>query len=68
MKFQPTMSLIAMMSSGSDKIKLNQNRRCISSSSVVSSTALASRGSRAMPHLGQLPGPIFWTSGSIGQV
>ena len=47
---------------------LIQNRRVISSSSLVSSSALIITASRAMPQIGQLPGSSRSTSGCIGQV
>ncbi len=46
-----------------------RKRRIMSSSSgLPSSSRLTVTGSSAMPHFGQAPGPIWRTSGSIGQV
>jgi hypothetical protein len=39
-----------------------------SSESSSGSSSEISRGSSAMPHFGQLPGPSWRTSGSIGHV
>ena len=63
-------SISAMVINKSGKLSttLNLKRRVISLSSLVSSSALASLGSKAMPHLGQVPGPTCSTSGCIGQV
>src|SRR5712692_7796312 len=54
---------------GSDKAALTQKRRRIESYSGSASTpAKMSKGSSAMPQMGQLPGPNRMISGCIGQV
>ena len=65
-----TISLIASASTGTVSARLTQKRRVMSTSSGfgLSSAASGSTGSSAMPHLGQWPGPIWRTSGCIGQV
>ena len=47
-----------------------QNRRCMLRNSESSSswTPAATRGSRAIPQIGQLPGPLRTISGCMGQV
>ncbi len=61
---------MATASSGAANASDTRNRRDMSVSSGLSSspaeTALA--GSRAMPQIGQLPGPSLRTSGCMGQV
>ena len=67
--FGKNMSAIARISSGPPSIVPKRNRhvksRC-SGSGVSSSVAAV--GSSAMPHFGQVPGPIRSTSGCMGQV
>ena len=54
---------------GAVRTALTQKRlRMLSSSGLSSSAADAVRASRAMPHLGQLPGASRTTSGCMGQV
>jgi len=72
---RPTTSGIAMppisrARSGAVSTTPIQKRRVMSTSSALgpSSSATGSRGSSAMPHLGQLPGPTWRTSGCIGHV
>ncbi len=62
------MSAIAMVISGTLKSAASQKRRVMSRSSVFSSSPVASIGSSAMPHFGQLPGWSRTISGCIGQV
>ncbi len=46
-----------------------QNRRCIETNSRSGpSSSEGCIGSKAMPHLGQAPGPSWTTSGCMGQV
>ena len=45
-----------------------RNRLVMSSSSGFASSSVTTRGSRAMPHLGQDPGASRTISGCIGQV
>ncbi len=61
---------IASTNTGRLKAAPIQKRRAMSSSSVVSSGVLAEIvfGSKAMPQIGQEPGPICSTSGCMGQV
>src|SRR5208282_6173489 len=59
---------MAMTKSGTVSAKLIQNRRVMSSSSGLSSSAVTVRGSSAMPQIGQCPGSARTTSGCIGQV
>ena len=48
---------------------LIHNRRAMSTSSGLPSSSIEmSAGSSAIPHFGQVPGPIWRTSGCIGQV
>src|ERR1044071_8723700 len=59
--------------SGALSSALTQNRRVMSRSSVVSSSAAipgaaATTGTSAMPHFGHEPGPDWTTSGCIGHV
>ena len=61
-------SLMARSSKGNVKTTLNQKRRCISISSVFSSAPVATRGSSAIPQIGQEPGLSRTISGCIGQV
>ena len=59
---------IASTSSGTVSATLIQNRRVMSTSSgLTSSSAVAVRGSSAMPHFGQLPASSRTISGCIGQ-
>ena len=54
---------------GSVKARHTQNRRVIKTNSGFASSATeAVRGSKAMPQMGQVPGPSRTTSGCIGQV
>ena len=46
----------------------HRNRRVMSSSSGFLSSSVTTRGSRAMPQIGQEPGPSRTISGCIGQV
>ena len=62
------MSAAMKASSGAVSAVEIQSRRVISESSGFSSFTDAVRGSRAMPHIGQVPGPICRTSGCIGHV
>ncbi len=59
---------MASMKSGRDSVVLTQKRRVMSISSSFFSSAATVRGSRAIPHLGQAPGPSRRISGCIGQV
>ena len=63
-------SAVASANTGRVSARLTQKRRVMSTSSGLgpSSAAVAATGSSAMPHFGQLPGPIWRTSGCIGQV
>ncbi len=63
-----TNSPIVTNSNGSVSAALTHRRRVMSSSSAVSASGSMSRGSSAMPHFGQLPGPIWRISGCMGQV
>ena len=63
------MSDIARRKTGSVKARHTQNRRVIKTNSGFASSAAATvRGSKAMPQMGQNPGPSRTTSGCIGQV
>src|SRR6266446_2151587 len=59
---------MAIASNGAVSVRLTQNRRVMSRSSGLSSSAVTLRGSRAMPHIGQLPGPARTICGCIGQM
>src|SRR5260370_12756656 len=59
---------MAIAKSGAVSVRLIQNRRVMSRRSGLSSSAVTVRGSRAMPQIGQLPGPARTISGCIGQV
>src|SRR5229473_420238 len=59
---------MAIANSGAVSVRLIQNRRVMSRSSGLSSSAVTVRGSRAMPHIGQLPGPARTICGCIGQM
>ena len=62
-------SAIAKPNTGTVSASPIQNRRVISASSGFGPpSALATTGSRAMPHFGQTPGPTCRISGCIGQV
>ena len=50
------------------KTTLIQKRRFMAGSSGSMSSAVTLTGSRAMPHFGHVPGPIWRISGCIGQV
>ena len=65
-----TISTVASPKIGSVSARLTQKRRVMPTSSALgpSSAAVTSRGSSAMPHFGQLPGPTCRTSGCIGHV
>jgi hypothetical protein len=64
-----SISPMARNSTGAVRARLIQNRRVMSSSSGLrSSPAVATRGSRAMPQIGHVPGPGRTTSGCIGHV
>src|SRR5207247_1519518 len=64
-----SISPIAYANSGSERTADTQRRRSMNRSSVSSADpAVTVRGSSAMPHLGHVPGPIWTTSGCIGQV
>ena len=64
-----SISPIASASTGTVRARLTQKRRVMSTSSWLGpSSAVTSSGSRAMPHLGQLPGPTWRTSGCMGHV
>jgi len=56
-----------MRNTGKANTALIQKRRVMSRNSALFSTG-ALRGSNAMPHFGQLPGPMRTTSGCMGQV
>ena len=59
----------ARANTGAVRARLTQNRRAMSTSSALGpSSALISSGSRAIPHFGQAPGPLWRTSGCIGHV
>ncbi len=62
------MSAIASTTSGTVAAALIHNRRCICRSSGLGASGATSRGSRAMPQIGQAPGPSRTTSGCIGHV
>ena len=59
---------IAISSSGTVSATLTQNRRVMSTSSDSPPPAVTTRGSSAMPHIGQPPGSARTISGCIGQV
>ena len=62
-------SAIARIRSGVVSAREIQNRRPMSASSgFASSSPVITSGSRAIPQIGQLPGPILRISGCIGQV
>src|SRR6266576_5586902 len=62
-------SLIPIANKGRDSIALTQNlRRMSTSSGFSSSVSETARGSKAMPQIGQLPGPSRTICGCIGQV
>ncbi len=64
-----TISPIDSISSGTDRARLNQNRRVMSASSgSASSSAVTVIGSSAMPQIGHAPGRSRMISGCIGQV
>ncbi len=64
-----TISPMAMSMTGTVRARLPQNRRLISTSSGFSaSSSVMVRGSKAIPHLGQLPGSSETTSGCMGQI
>ena len=64
-----TSSVMATISNGTVIAAETHNRRAMSiSSGFFSSTADATRGSSAIPHIGQLPAASRTTSGCIGQV
>jgi hypothetical protein len=59
---------MAMITSGTVRTALAMNRfRMYAYSGFSSSSILTVRGSRAMPHLGQLPGSSRMISGCMGQ-
>ena len=60
---------IARVATGRVKTRLTQNRRVIrrSSRSVSSGESFGRSGSSVMPHWMQFPGPLWRTSGCIGQ-
>ena len=63
------MSAIAIRNSGAVRTAQTQNRRVISTSSgFVSSAAVGTIGSSAMPQIGHEPGASRTISGCIGQV
>src|SRR5579872_1050910 len=66
----PPMESIASASSGAVRMTAATKRRFMSAYSGFggASSVVNSAGSRAMPHFGHDPGPIFRTSGCIGQV
>src|ERR1700680_3714958 len=59
---------MATTSSGAVSARLIQKRRVMSRNSGLSSSSVTVRGSRAMPQIGQLPGPARAISGCMGQV
>src|ERR1700687_1295190 len=59
---------MAIANRGAVRAKLIQKRRVMSRSSGLSSSTVIVRGSRAMPHIGQLPGSARTISGCMGQV
>ncbi len=62
-------SRIAIRTSGIVRTTPIRNRRVMSASSTFSTSSVAPAiGSRAMPQIGQLPGPSRTTSGCIGHV
>lgn len=62
------MSAIASTNTGRDRAAATQNRRVVSADSgFAGSSAATVRGSSAIPHFGQLPGPSLTTSGCIRQ-
>ena len=64
-----SISPIASARTGTVRARLTQKRRVMSTSSWFGpSSAVTSSGSSAMPHLGQLPGPTWRTSGCMGHV
>ena len=66
----PFMDAISPMNSGRVKARLTPKRRFMSASSPPSgsSSADGDSGSRAIPQIGQAPGPSWITWGCIGQV
>ena len=58
---------MAIASKGAVSVRPTQKRRVILRSSGFSSSTVTVSGSSAMPHLGQGPGPVWRTSGHIGQ-
>jgi hypothetical protein len=62
------MSIIMRARSGAVKAALIQNRRFMSISSGLTSSPVISRGSSAMPQIGQGPGLSRTISGCIGHV
>ena len=63
-----TISLIAITSTGRDRTQATARRRRMSASSGLGpSSGSAARGSRSMPHSGQLPGVLRTTVGCMGQ-
>src|SRR5690349_9016748 len=61
-------SLMLSANNGSDNATLTQKRRFISTSSELSSSSVAVRGSSAIPQIGQKPGASRTISGCIGHV
>ena len=60
---------ISRMTAGRANTKPIQNRRVMSANSGFGAASrVATSGSRAMPQIGQLPGPICRISGCIGHV
>src|ERR1700674_3164355 len=59
---------MAIASNGAVSPRLIQNRRVMSRSSGLSSSAVTVRGSSAMPQIGQFPGSARTICGCIGQV
>jgi len=68
-RWSPAIGAMASASSGIVRARLTQKRRAMSTSSGLGpSSRLAVRGSRAMPQIGQIPGPLRRICGCIGQV
>ena len=63
-----SISPIARAKTGKPTRAAQRNRRVMSSSSGLAASGTTVRGSRAIPHFGQLPGSPRTTSGCIGHV
>ena len=65
----PTMGSMSSRKTGIPKASATQKRRVmsVSSESSSSSASVPGLGTSAIPHFGQIPGPICSTPSSIGQ-